>query len=261
MQAIDIVQPGLARIFRVAELRLRMGGASGGTARLAYLPQREAEPLRARLLRLASDGAAATIEPEKIEERVLTTVPTPQLVASIFVSDVGIAVELVFAALVVTAFLAPAAAAGIVGGGAAELIAVATLVWRRFNQEYRLTVAAAPDGLRLRSGLVALNAETIRPGRVQAVRLVEPFIWRRLGWCRLEVDLAGTAEAKGGGRGDARAAARAPPRRQPCARLRAARARSSRTRRAPTAARRGGSPGRARCATASSRGDGRTPRS
>ena len=30
VQAIDIVQPGLARLFRVAELRLRLGGASGG---------------------------------------------------------------------------------------------------------------------------------------------------------------------------------------------------------------------------------------
>ena len=57
VQAIDIVQPGLARIFRVAELRLRLGGASGGTARLAYLPQREVEPLRARLLR-ARDATA-----------------------------------------------------------------------------------------------------------------------------------------------------------------------------------------------------------
>ncbi len=199
VQAIDIVQPGLARIFRVSELRLRLGGTSGGTARLAYLPQHEVEPLRARLLRLATAGEAAPHEPEAIEERVMTTVPTLQLVASIVVSDVGILVELVFAALVVTALLAPAAAAGIVGGGAAELIAVATLVWRRFNQEYKLTVAAAPDGLRVRSGLVALNAETIRPGRVQAVRLVEPFLWRRLGWCRLEVDLAGRQKRKGEG--------------------------------------------------------------
>ena len=199
VQAIDIVQPGLARIFRVAELRLRLGGASGGTARLAYLRQQEVEPLRARLLRLATAGETAPHEPEAVEERVLTTVPTLQLVMSIVVSDVGIVVELVFVALVVTALLAPAAAAGIVGGGTAELIAVATLVWRRFNQEYKLTVAAAPDGLRLRSGLVALNAETIRPGRVQAVRLVEPFLWRRLGWCRLEVDLAGRQKRKGEG--------------------------------------------------------------
>jgi len=200
VQAVDIVQPGLARVFRVAELRLRMGGASGGTGRLAYLPEREVEPLRARLLELAHGGERAPTEPRvESAERVLTTVPTPRLVASIFVSDVGIAAEVVFTALLITAFVAPAAATGLVGSGAAELIAVATLVWRRFNQEYKLTVAAAHDGLRLRSGLVALNAETIRPGRVQAVRLVEPLFWRRLGWCRLEVDLAGRQRRKGEG--------------------------------------------------------------
>ena len=72
-------------------------------------------------------------------------------------------------------------------------------IWRRFNQEFRLTVAEAPDGLRVRSGLVALSAETIRPGRVQAVRMVEPLVWRALGWSRLEVALAGRQRRKGEG--------------------------------------------------------------
>jgi len=31
------------------------------------------------------------------------------------------------------------------------------------------------------------------------VRMVEPFLWRRLGWCRLEVDLAGRQRRKGEG--------------------------------------------------------------
>src|SRR5882724_5191049 len=53
VQAIDTVRPGLARIFGLAELRLRMGG-TGGSARLAYLPLEEAEVLRARLLALAT---------------------------------------------------------------------------------------------------------------------------------------------------------------------------------------------------------------
>jgi putative membrane protein len=66
--------------------------------------------------------------------------------------------------------------------------------WRLFSAEYGTTVADAPDGLRLRSGLIQTSAETIRPGRVQAVRLVEPLIWRALGWCRLEVDIAGPRE-------------------------------------------------------------------
>src|SRR5207253_8516776 len=45
VQAIDVVRPGLARLFRVAELRLRMAGSSGGTARLAYVAEHEGEPL------------------------------------------------------------------------------------------------------------------------------------------------------------------------------------------------------------------------
>ena len=54
-------------------------------------------------------------------------------------------------------------------------------VWRQFNGEFGTAVATAPDGLRLRSGLVQTTAETIRPGRVQAVRLVEPLLWRAFG--------------------------------------------------------------------------------
>jgi len=199
VQAIDIVRPGLARMFRVAELRLRMGGATGGTARLAYLNEREVEPLRARLLALAHGGedAEAPTPEEDDREEVLATLPTGRLVASIFVSDVGIVAEAVLLGLVLGAVFAPSAAGGIVGGGTAEIVGVATLLWRRFNQEYHFSLARGTDGLRLRGGLVALSAETVRPGRVQAVRMVEPFIWRRLGWCRLELDLAGRQRRKG----------------------------------------------------------------
>ncbi|HLX19258.1 MAG TPA: PH domain-containing protein [Gaiellaceae bacterium] len=206
LQAIDIVRPGLARLFRVAELRLRMGGATGSHARLAYLDEREVEPLRARLLALASgakhDEAGPAVQAPA--GRVLATVPTGRLVASILISDAGVVFEAVLAGLVVGAVLAPSAVSGILGGGAAWVITVAQLVWRRFNQEYRLTVVDVPDGLLVRGGLVALNAETIRPGRVQAVRMVEPFLWRRLGWCRLEVDVAGRQRAEGEGRSDRR---------------------------------------------------------
>ena len=204
VQAVDIVRPGLARIFRVAELRLRMGGASGSTARLAYLPEQEVEPLRVRLLALASGVEHGEEAEAPAEERVLTTVPTGRLIGSILISDVGLTAEAVIAVLVVTALLAPAAATGVVSGGAVWIFAVLTLVWRRFNQEYRLTLAESPDGLRLRSGLVALTAETIRPGRVQAVRMVEPLLWRLLGWCRLEVDLAGKQRSKGEGEAERR---------------------------------------------------------
>src|SRR5262249_32954967 len=81
VQAIDVVRPGLAGVSRVAELRLRMGGSSGGTARLAYLNENEVGPLRARLLALAHGGEEAEPPAEEAPERVLARVPTPRLIA------------------------------------------------------------------------------------------------------------------------------------------------------------------------------------
>jgi putative membrane protein len=196
IQAIDLVKPGLARLFGLAELRLRMAGATGAHARLAYLHDEEAEALRVQLLALAQ-GAAEPPEPER--ERVLLSVPTPRLVASILLSRIGIATELLLAAVVVLLVVDPSGAAPIVGSGAAPLIGVGVAFWRRFNEEYRLTVAEAPDGLRLHAGLVALTSETIPPGRVQAVRMLEPLFWRPFGWCRLEVDVAGRQRTEGEG--------------------------------------------------------------
>jgi putative membrane protein len=203
VQAIDVVRPGLARMFRVAELRLRMAGASGATARLAYLPEREVEPLRDRLLALARGARAEQPGSEEMpgvaEERKLAQVDTGRLVVSILISDVGLFAEAVLLGLVIAALTAPHAAGAIAGGGAVWIVSAVTMVWRRFNQLYRLTVSEGPEGLHLHGGLVALTTEVIRPGRVQAVRIVQPFLWRPLGWCKLEVDLAGRQRGKGEG--------------------------------------------------------------
>jgi putative membrane protein len=206
VQAIDVVRPGLARMFRVAELRLRMAGSTGATARLAYVAEHEVEPLRDQLLALARGARvdeelrATESEPEPAEtkQHVLATVGTAPLVASILLENWWIVVVLV--GLLVGFALSPHRVGDLLGGGGfIWALTMITFVWRRFNQQYRLTVAEGSDGLHLRGGLVALTAEVIRPGRVQAVRLVEPVLWRPLGWCRLEVDVAGKQRRKGEG--------------------------------------------------------------
>jgi len=200
VQAVDVVRPGLARLMKVAELRLRVGGSTGGSARLAYVGEREVEPLRAMLLELASGPRAAESRPGgDVEEHVLTAVPTGRLIGSILISDVGIVAEAAVAALIAVAIVSPSAAAAALSAGGFVFISTFIGIWRRFNQEYRLTVADTADGLVLRGGLVALTTETIRPGRVQAVRMVEPFFWRMLGWCRVEVDIAGRQRSEGEG--------------------------------------------------------------
>jgi putative membrane protein len=62
---------------------------------------------------------------------------------------------------------------------------------RRLLSEYGFTVAESADGLRLRHGLLDTRSQTIPAGRVQAVRIREPLLWRRAGWVRVEVDVAG----------------------------------------------------------------------
>ncbi len=188
IQAIDTVRPGLARAFGLAELRIRLasGGASAG--RLAYLTSAEAETLRARLLALGHGLAQETPAPREYE---LLTVPPGRLIASIMLSGLGLTLELVVVAVLALTIVAPGTAGAVISGGAAGFLTLALILFRRFNGDYRLTVADAPDGLRLRSGLVETSAETIPRGRVQAVRMVEPLAWRLFGWCRLELDVAG----------------------------------------------------------------------
>jgi len=72
-QAIDLVEPFLARVLGLAEVRVRTGGASRGDARLCYLRYSDATHVRAGLLAVAHGLHEAVPAPP--EER-LVVVPT-----------------------------------------------------------------------------------------------------------------------------------------------------------------------------------------
>ena len=237
VQAIDVVQTGLARVFGLASIQLRMAGADSSDARLVALRRSDAQDLRQELLSLshatataatatftpASSAAPASATPAprtpagtlatpatgaapateapsatpvevQADERILFRVHPGRLVAGLLTSLTGLILAIIVAAIVVIAVFvhSPAGTAVYLP----FLIGAIIGVWRQFNGEYGTTVALAPDGLRLRSGLVQTTAETIRPGRVQAVRLVEPLLWRGFGWSRLEVDVAGARQRR-----------------------------------------------------------------
>ena len=217
VQAIDTVRPGLARALGLAELRLRMGG-TGGAARLAYLPVVQANALRARLLALSQGAHEETPEPIDHE---LVRVPPGRVAVSLLLSGPAVVLVVYLAAL---AAASSAGKHGLVAVTLPILIADAIAIWRRFNRSFHATVAEAPEGLRVRSGLVETTAETIPRGRVQAVlpdravpvasvRLV-PARGRRCGSrsgsLRCRAGQAAVAHAPAGGdAGRGRAAARA----------------------------------------------------
>ena len=210
IQAVDVVQTGLARLLGLAELQLRIaGGDASRGGRLACLRLADAEQLRRQLLALAAvpaDGLAApatglSYEAEAVQDpagrlaaRTLFRVRASRLPVAILLTRSGATVLVVAVATWLTAQFT--GSAGVITPFLPVAFGVAATLWRQFNGEYGTTVVVAQDGIRLRSGLVQTTAETIRPGRIQAVRLVEPLIWRSLRWCRLEVDIAGARQRR-----------------------------------------------------------------
>ena len=187
IQAVDLVRPFFARMLGLAELRVRLAGSGDADGRLAYLTEQAAETLRARLLAAHHGLDPATPEPA---EAVVTLVPTGRLAGSALLPAALLAAVAV-AAGAVTASLVPG---GLLAVGVPLvwwLIICGTIAWQRVSTQYAFTVALSPDGVRIRRGLLGTVAETIPVPRIQAVRMIEPLLWRPLHWCRLEVDVAG----------------------------------------------------------------------
>ncbi len=195
IQAVDVVRPLAARLLGISELRLVLAGRGTGKARLAFLPQERAVEVRAQLLALAHGLAGDTPE---APERPISAVPNGRLVASTLLGVPLVVTAVVVPLLIVLAVLEPRAVGPTAGALFTSLLGAAAAVLRRLNVEFSFAVAESPDGLRLRSGLLQTRSETIPFGRVQAVRLLQPLLWRPFGWCRLEVDVAQQREREAG---------------------------------------------------------------
>jgi putative membrane protein len=216
LQGIDIVQPLVARLFGLAELKMDVAGGGAREGSLAFLPVREAQALRETLLarrdavrasrsaREPSDSAGHAAEPEPPTgtpdrpERVLARLDLTTLLVSLLLSaeTVGFAV----AAVVVGGFFAVFGQISGMAGVLPVLGGFAIALFRRLSAYYGFTVAEGPTGLQVRRGLFELNAQTITVARVQGVVVTEPLMWRRLGWAKLDVAVAGYAGSSGDGR-------------------------------------------------------------
>ncbi|MTE20375.1 PH domain-containing protein [Streptomyces sp. TRM43335] len=196
VQAIDVGRPLLARLIGVAKLRLDVVG-TGKKDELAFLSEREAVALRAELLaRAAGMAPESASEVGEAPSRELVRVEPWTLVVSLLL--LGTSWGTLAAVLVVPPLVGWAS-----GSLWAALVVTVPLlggVWRgglgRFLTEFDWSVAESPDGVRVDHGLLDRAHATVPPGRVQAVRIVEPWLWRRRGWVRVELDVAG-----GGGEG------------------------------------------------------------
>src|ERR1039458_7410964 len=173
--------------------------------RLAYLSNQDAAAVRAQLLALAHGLAAETPEPPA---HPLFRVDNGRLIAASLLRGTWLLVLVVVAGGAILAAVDPAGGGGTVRQGGAEaatslisavvtgLVALGLDAARSVNGDFDFTIGQASDGLRLHRGLLQKRHETIPYGRIQAVRLIQPLLWRPFGWARVELDVARQPEAR-----------------------------------------------------------------
>lgn len=194
LQAVDVVQPLLGRIFGLSELKIEVAGGAGSQVKLSYLRDADAEAVRRALLASAAGLTYDRAEPapDAPERRVYELSPD-RLVKSILLSGAPVSVLVLTIGLVVAVviFDLPGALAALLPA----LIGAAAATWAIFSRRFGFTVARSPDGIRLGHGLLERRAQTVPPGRVQALKVSQGLLWRLAGWWQVEMNVAGYAES------------------------------------------------------------------
>ncbi len=224
IQAVDVSYPLLGRLFGLGKINIEVAGGANSNLSFGYLKTAELDALRAEILARAAGvvptdapaaSHAAVPHPEAAHassapvssalpqssapvapERALYTVPVSRLLASCFL-NIGLLVLLFIACAGVVGFAVVfhtwgfAALAGIGAAPIALILGCISVLWSRFAGEFNFTAAVSPDGIRTRAGLLETRSQTVPPRRVHAVRVVQPWLWRYMGWYRVTITQAG----------------------------------------------------------------------
>lgn len=201
VQAIDVVQPLLARVFGLAELKFEVADGGKSAMKLSFLKLAEAQRLRAAILARASGVAGDPESPGEVHEapetHVLALKPGRIIAAAIFSSTTIFALCVVAAAVVAVVWSGEPA---ILVAGVPIFIGIGASYWKSITGDFNFRVALSPDGVRLHYGMLETRAQTIPPGRVQAVGISQGPVWRPLGWYRVHINVAGYgADSSNGG--------------------------------------------------------------
>lgn len=186
VQAVDVVRPLVTRALGLAEVRIELAGGDEAEIAIRYLGRSAAQDLRAELLARAAGLPGYTPE---APERLVWRVKQGTLFASLTLKLPVLGAAVLFVVLVSIGVIY--GELGVLGAAVPILLGLLRAVVAPLIVYGGFRISASPDGLRLRSGLLETRLQTVPPGRVQAVRVVEPLLWRPYGWARVDVTVAG----------------------------------------------------------------------
>jgi putative membrane protein len=236
IQGVNIARPVIPRLFGTARLEVSVAGQDANV-QLAYLSSALADGLRRDILRLASGarqagaspsasvpavsgtddpgfrpaglgavvGEFATgrvhellapeLDPDTAPPQSVVRIPPGRLLGSILCS--GFTFVIVVAIVVLVTSVVAGTSGWLLFAILPGLVGSAGFYISRFTKSLRYSIAGTPDGVRVGFGLLSTSNETLPPGRIHAIQVSQPIIWRPFGWWQVRINTAGHSTAKG----------------------------------------------------------------
>lgn len=164
IQAVDVVEALVPRLFGLAEVRIETAGGTESSLKIFYLEKHRAEMLRAEL-------TGQGVEPQN-------ELPVARTIAAAALESLWLILGVIVSLLTVPALLIPI------------LIGLLPNLWRLFDMSWRFT-ADIDDSLRITYGLANRRRQSIPLDRIHAVELSQPLLWRIPGWWRIRATAIG----------------------------------------------------------------------
>lgn len=231
VQSIEIFQPFMARLVGLAELRFDVADSGDAALHLQYLRKKDAEALREQLLGRrnairAEESASTSLgaeansarsagadqdsdsgrhaagrpqagpevkphpesETSDMNEAPLASVGPGRAIVSTLLGGTGLWFLVVLCGSLAFGLFLPEV------GGFVFVPAILSLVggvWSSVNTGANFTLTRTCDGFRMRYGLTSTRTRTLPLGRIQAVGIDQPLLWRIPGWFRVRINSAG----------------------------------------------------------------------
>lgn len=229
IQGVSIEKPLLARLIGASRINVSVAGQDANV-KLEYLYTADADGLRRDVLTLASGvklaerqqrPAAGPVDPNLPEGEAVTTdgggvsrfvtervddFISPELDPQEAVPDSVVRLTLwrLVGSTVVSPFTVIVLISVVVGvvllvNGldwawfwlVPMVLSLGAYIWSSVTKSLRYSIAATPSGVRVGFGLFSTTNDTIPPGRIHAIEVSQPIIWRPFGWWKVRINKAG----------------------------------------------------------------------
>ena len=207
-QAVDVVEPVIARLLRLAAVRVETAGGQSSVIEIAYLKKADAEALRddilARVHGAPTPAATDTDIDATAADAISAQTPAPPAEEPALVPEIPIARSLIAAALrTSTLFLVGFLILVVVtrlplSTALPILVGALPNAWNVLDSSWRYTARTDGEVLNITYGLADRRRQSIRLDRIHAVQITQPFLWRPLGWYEVRVSVAGYGASASG---------------------------------------------------------------